>query len=329
MPSLTQCRVLVKSEYRGIEATVFENKDLRIVVLHGKGTDISEITYKPLGMNLLFRNPWGPRSPLLFPNVSPHEEMFRDYTGGGWSDVIPNAGSPCTAVGASFGLHDETPLLEWSARAKENSRERASAVFEVELKKYPFRIKKDITVDSQNRIIIVETIENASKQALPFSWVSHPTFSWDFVGKGAKLDLSAQGVTRMEGGRHVWRFPNFLDYDGARRDVTVIPTGDRILDGTIVLSGLSEGRYAITNERLGLEFELTWDKRVFPYLWYYRSINAQNYPYFGRSRFIALEPCTSRFSGLANQIREADAPMLKPGEKLTTTMTAKVRARKR
>ena len=89
------CSISDEWAFRGIRATILENDELRVVVLPGKGTDISEISFKPLNMNLLFRNPWGPRAPRRFPNVSPHQETFRDYTGGGWSDILPNAGAPC------------------------------------------------------------------------------------------------------------------------------------------------------------------------------------------------------------------------------------------
>jgi galactose mutarotase-like enzyme len=323
----TYCSVSNEWAFRGIDSTVMENQDLRVLILHGKGTDISEIVYKPLGLNLMFRNPWGPKSPRLFPNVSPHSATFRDYTGGGWSDVLPNAGDPCDFKGARFGMHDETPLLAWSSRIEENSRTKVSARFDVKLNKYPLSVSKLVSLDTRNRLTIVESITNESKDALPFSWVVHPTFSTAFVDETARLDLSASKISVMETGSESYAFPRYVDSDGVERDVRRAPPLDATIDSTLLLSGVKEGRYSITNPGLGLRFTLTWDLAVFPYVWYYRSINAKGYPYYGRSRFVAVEPCTSRTGGLVNQVAAKDAPSIGPGKTLTTTMVATVSAR--
>jgi galactose mutarotase-like enzyme len=215
--------------------------------------------------------------------------------------------------------------LQWSAVVGTRSGRSASAIFEVALVKYPFHVRKQMTLSSENDITVVETVENKSEQTLPFSWLIHPTFSWDFVGSGALLDIPAETISRMDSTAKTWDAPEFVDSDGKKRRVNEMPSKDSVLDSTLVLSDLRKGRYAVRSEKLRLAFELSWDKKVFPYLWYYRSINAQNYPYFGRSRFIALEPCTSRYSGLAKQVEESDAPALGPGEKLTTTIVARVK----
>jgi galactose mutarotase-like enzyme len=323
VPAMSRFSASAEWAYRGIQATLLEGPKLRVAVLHGKGTDISEIVFKPLNVNLLFRNPWGPKSPALNPPVSPHSQMFRDYTGGGWSDVLPNAGDPCEVGGASFGLHDETPLLSWEVTGTEESGDSASASFRVELKKYPFVVTKKVEVRGEDEVSVTETVENASKRPLPYSWLVHPAFSGEFADGSARLEIPAKKVSVM-GGRKAWPYPYFRDVDGAERDVRKVPSRETVLDSTLVLSGLEEGRYSLVNDRLGIAFRLSWDKEVFPYLWYYRSLSAPGYPYFGRSRFIALEPCTSASSGLASQIGADDAPVLQAGEKVTTRVVATV-----
>jgi len=324
---LKSCSISNDWTFRGIEATVMENHELRVVVLPGKGTDISELVYKPLNLNVLFRNSWGPRSPRLFPNVSPHSSTFRDYTGGGWSDILPNAGEPCEFRGARFGLHDETPLLTWSSRIEEQSSEKVSARFLVGLNKYPLTVNKLMSLDADNRLTITETVENESQERLPLSWLVHPTFSTAFADGSAPLELSATNISRMDDReKRTWPFPRFLDSDGVERDVRSIPALDTSLDSTLVLDGLKEGRYSIANKTLGLRFTLSWDTDVFPYLWYYRSLNGRGYPYYGRSRFIALEPCTSRSSGLATQSSSDDALFLEGGKSVTTSIVASLDA---
>ena len=36
------------------------------------------------------------------------------------------------------------------------------------------------------------------------------------------------------------------------------------------LRGFGEGRYSIKNPRSGLSFHLSWQSKVFPYLWYWQ-----------------------------------------------------------
>jgi hypothetical protein len=126
-----------------------------------------------------------------------------------------------------------------------------------------------------------------------------------------------------------WDYPEFLDSDDGHgdvlRDIRRLPAENAVLDSTLVLSELVEGRYSISDPRTGLTFSLSWDKNVFPYLWYYRSMNALDYPYYGRSRFIALEPCTSKASGLASQTRSNDVRYLGPRESLASSVVASVR----
>ena len=322
---MTRCTISNDWAYRGIPSTVLENGDLRVLILTGKGADVSEIVYKPLTLNLLFRNPWGPRSPKLFPTVSPHNEMFRDFTGGGWSDILPNAGDPCDFGGAHFGLHDETPLLEWSSEITERTDERVSAMLSVRLKKYPFSVRKLVSLDSLNNLTITETVENESKQDLPFSWLIHPTFSTEFAEPGTVLEFDGSRMFLAgDGAEKPLGFPLFTDRDGANRDVRVVPPADFITNDTLVVDGLKEGRYSIVNKRLGIRFTLTWDKAIFPYIWYYRSLGGKDYPYYGRSRFVALEPSSSKSGGLAAQVAASDALTLGAGKTLTTTMTANV-----
>ena len=191
------------------------------------------------------------------------------------------------------------------------------------LNKYPLAVDKLVSLDAGNRLTITETVENDSKEGLPLSWVVHPTFSPAFVDESSSIDLSATSVSRMDDpeGRS-WPFPLFLDSDGVERNARSIPPEGTTIDSTLVLVGMEEGRYSITNGALGLRFTLTWDLEVFPYLWYYRSLHAPGYPYYGRSRFIALEPCTSRGSGLATQAGSDDALFLEGGESVTTSMVA-------
>ena len=328
------CAISDEWSFRGIETVILENDELRIVVLSGKGTDISEITFKPLSLNLLFRNPWGPKSTKDFPPISPHPEVFRDYTGGGWSDIIPNAGAPCHYKGATLGLHDETPLLSWSSEILDRSKSEVSARFKVELKKFPISVEKQISLNESNLLTIQEKLTNLSaSQDVHFSWLTHPTFSWEFVN-GAEIEVDAKRISRIGDGINSkideFDFPSFREVSGSiNREIRAIPKESEVLNDTLVMSGLKTGRYSIANNSIGLGFTLDWPIEIFPYLWYYRSVNSQDYPYYGRSKFIALEPCTSLRSGLESQVLANDSPTLRAGASLTANIRASVIPSKR
>ncbi len=324
---MKECTISNEWKFRDIESVIFENRDLRIVVLSGKGTDMSEITYKTLGLNLLFRNPYGPRSPEKFPPINPHEELFRDYTGGGWSDILPNAGAASLFEGVSFGLHDETPLLKWSSEITERSANKVSASFQVRLVKYPFLVKKTLSLNSQNVLEIKESVTNESNKDLPFSWLIHPTFSRTFASPSSTIDIKGQKVYRVKDAKiEDWYFPSFSEPDGTLRNFLKIPPDDPIVNNTVVLGGLDDGRYSIYNPELRLRFTLSWPKEIFRYVWYYRNFKSPDYPYYGRSSFLALEPCTSMRSGLSAQVHNGDAMLLHAGKSLDATIHAKVEA---
>ncbi len=318
------CRISDEWKFRDIETVIMENDFLRVVVLPGKGADISEILYKPLDINILFRNPYGPRKLGEVSSLSCHSQIFRDYTGGGWSDILPNVGNPSQIAGISFGLHEETPLLKWRYEITEDSATRVSAIFWVNLVKYPFSVRKTISLDKTNNLRIDETVINNSNQDLPFSWLIHPTFSEEFASPGSKIFINGEKIHRMTENPETWDFPFFIEPDGTKRDIRLIPQRDSSIDDTVVLSGISSGRYSILNPNIALKFTLEWPIEVFKYLWYYRNYNSQGYPYYGRSRFIALEPCTSLRSGLSSQVNNNDVLILKAGRAISVSLSAKV-----
>jgi len=80
---------------------VLENRYLRLVSLLDKGSDISELTYKPLDLDLLFHAPTGYRKPgSIVGTCKRSEGEFREYYGGGWQDILPFAGNEPVKTGS-------------------------------------------------------------------------------------------------------------------------------------------------------------------------------------------------------------------------------------
>ncbi|HVO71728.1 MAG TPA: hypothetical protein VMT24_16880, partial [Aggregatilineaceae bacterium] len=87
---------------------------------------------------------------------------------------------------------------------------------------------------------------------------------------------------------------------------------------------LSEGWYALTNQRLGVGFGLAWDSDLFKYLWMWQVYGGHvDYPWYGRTYNCALEPFTSYPpAGVKNAVENGTALMLGPSETVETELVA-------
>ena len=66
-----------------------------------KGSDVAELTYKPLDLDLFFHAPTGYRKPgSIVGTCKRSEGEFREYYGGGWQDILPFAGNEPVKTGS-------------------------------------------------------------------------------------------------------------------------------------------------------------------------------------------------------------------------------------
>jgi hypothetical protein len=102
---------------------VLENRHLRLVSLLDKGSDIIELVYKPLDIDLMFHAPTGYRKPgTMVGTCKRSEGEFMEYYGGGWQDILSFAGrqradqAQIRRVG--HARRDPTPSLGCSNRER-------------------------------------------------------------------------------------------------------------------------------------------------------------------------------------------------------------------
>jgi len=309
---------------------VMENPGLRIVSLLDKGSDIIEIRFKPLDLNLMWQSPLGWRNPLLDTMPNPNQEgAFLDYYGGGWQDIVPSAGGhPTTHRGASMGVHGESSMLPWTCILEEESEDKATAYMRTEGVRYPFRLEKRITITkTENTIYFWEKLTNTAKQPLEYSWLQHPAFGEPFIEPGVKIKLPEgckvivqeehyNPLGRLRAGEYEW--PYVKDRSGAEVDLSVIPSRQTVAEETSFIHGLRTGRYVIWNKRLELGLEMVWDVSVFRYLWFWQNYNTPDYPWYGMAWNIALEPCTSYPAGLPEQVKHGTHVTLAGGASIET-----------
>ena len=86
---------------------------------------------------------------------------------------------------------------------------------------------------------------------------------------------------------------------------------------------MKEGWYGITNPEIGIGFGMKWDVKIFKYLWMWAVYRGYyNFPFYGRTYNIALEPWSAIPDNLDDVIKLGRELELQPGKKLDTKFSA-------
>ena len=97
---------------------VLENEELRVTMLPDKGADIVGFEHKASGVDPLFRAPWGLQPAGSEPREGSAGHAFLENYGGGWQELFPNAGDPCTYGGETIPFHGEVATVPWSCERR-------------------------------------------------------------------------------------------------------------------------------------------------------------------------------------------------------------------
>ncbi len=327
------CRI---SEWtiKGYRTLVMENNFLRVSILAGKGTDIFELLYKPLDVDIMLRLPAGLRSKEEFsaPAYQPGSPILDQFFGG-WFEMFPNAGFPFEHQGLNWGLHGEVTLQAWDVEIVKNTAEEIALCFLLRTLRTPFHLKKIVRMKyNQACLFFEETITNEGAQPMNTSWGQHPCFGWPFIDDSCRIYLpQCQALTLPEKMDENTRFkpgqntpwPLLQGLDGQMIDASLVCGANAACQDHIYLTGYDEGWYAITNHNLGLGFGMQFDPRLYRFLtcWQvYRG--ALDYPWWGGTYNIALEPQTSYPNLLPEQIRAGNALHFEPGQSRNTQYCA-------
>ena len=303
--------------YRGMRLVVLENGLLRVTVVADKGTDVVEFRHKPSGLDFMWHSARGLRNPAATLPTVWTDRSFTDFYEGGWQELIPHASAPSEYKGAKFGFHGEAWALPWEVVRIDDDPARVSVTLRLETLRTPFRVEKTLSLArGAARLEIAETVANLAAEPMRFMWGHHVAFGEPFVAPGCVLSIPAGRVILDD--NHLYPWPVG---DGARDYAKTLGPDDRRLPkNTLFLTGLKQGRYAITNPKLKAGFSLAWDRRVFPWIWYH-TINrtAKGHPNFGRSYTVMLEPLSDLPGALE---RETSTLELGPGKSLSTRLVA-------
>ena len=287
---------------------VLENELIRVVVLADKGADVYSFVHKPSDTDFMWRSPSGVRDPRRFlPTSGSAESVWLDVYEGGWQTVVPHGGYPSTTSGVELGLHAEMNTLPWDVQIVEDSRERVAARFSARGPRTPFFVEKTLSINAGEPILTVdESVTNEAEEPANCVWLEHIAIGEPFLSPDCRLDVPPSRVinhgelvepnSKLEPGfEGTW--PLSRSVDGSDVDFRTFPGKETRAVDMAYMTGQSEGWYAVTNEKTGVGFAVTYPTDVFEYLWYWRSFGAWGYPWYGKTYNVGLEPCTSFDNG--------------------------------
>ncbi len=304
-----------------MKTLILESDLVKISVLLDKGSDIFEIIYKPLDLDVIWHGPNGYKDPKTrVERISRQEDEFSDNYGGGWNDIFPNYGFASSNKGTKFGSHGESALLPWSCRGAETVNGRITAHLALNCLRYPLRAEKTLTLGG-SKFLIFEDLQNVGEQEIELSWAQHIAYGEPFVSPELQIEIPAiRAVTHGYDMSHErtkrdtkFEWPMAPGIDGSTVDLTKIPDRNLRVQEDFPIVELRAPSYRLYNPTLDLGVELRWNS-AFPYLWYWLNWGILNYPWFGRAHTLALEPTTTaNTTGLQNQIGDGTAVKLAAG----------------
>ncbi|HET7772068.1 MAG TPA: DUF4432 family protein [Chloroflexota bacterium] len=320
----------------GWEAVRLRNDALGVTLLPGKGGEIYSFSaLRQGGVDLLWKSPWGLRPPPVPSASGPESQaVWLDHYGGGWQELLPNAGGPCSVNGAAHSFHGEASVVPWDYAIERPDGAPPRVRLAVRLARTPFQIEKLVSLDADRPVLrLWERVTNQGTSPQPFMWGHHPAFGAPFLAGGCRLDVPAGAFLSnapqvspntwiAAGERSAW--PHVKRANGGTVDLSVVPGPESRTDNFGYLLDVEAGWYALSNDALGLGFALAWPLDVFPCVWLWQELcGTQGYPWYGTTYVMGVEPHSSpTAAGLAAAIERGTARTLQPGESIEATLTA-------
>lgn len=294
-----------------LHTIVLENRYLRVVVLPEAGARIWQITYKPLGTDILWNHP------TLLPSVQPAHTSYDDNWCGGWDDLFPNDEAG-TFEGLHLPDHGELWTGEWAAEPDLNEstatlRLRFRAPITQFLAERTIRLRRD-----RSLIEVDYRLTNQGERSIPFLWKLHPAFAVsrehriDFPPMRAIREMDFQGTLESAPAEFDW--PYAATASGIQ-DLRNVPDE---LSGAVHFfygTGYREGWCGITNRAKRLAVGLRFDPEVFSSCWLFATHGGWN-----GLNVAVLEPATGYPFRIQSMIDAGKARVLAPGESLATTV---------
>lgn len=296
----SSCQISEVTFGRSLGGLRLENDLLATTILLDKGADIYELIYKPKAMDVLWKSPWGIKEAARgLDSAFDSATAWLEAYAGGWQELFPNGGTPCTYKGAALNFHGEASMTAWHYEVVESGSQAAEVKLYTRLFRSPFRIERSMRVEAGKPVLVLrERITNEAGEAMDYMWSHHPAYGSPFLSDQCRVDTDARSFVSDDGyagshnplklnTRYTW--PN-----GEDADMSAIPGQNTPRDTLAYLEEFEAGWYGITNAAHGFGVGLVWDKNVFPYAWYWQEMHANSgFPWYKGAYVMAIEPASS------------------------------------
>jgi hypothetical protein len=303
---MNDCRVRETTLAHGIFAVILENDRIAATVLPTKGADIYSLVSKPDGIDVLWKSPWGPRSPGGIHSAADSATAWLESYEGGWQEIFPNGGTANSYRGVELNFHGEASLAAWDYEIRAPGGDVAEVLFRTRLRRSPFLIERVMRVEAGNPVLhFDERITNQSREDLEAMWGHHPAYGPPFLSGACRVDTNARTVHAddviggplnplRKGGVFAWPHG---ERDGVATDLSRVAGPDdpphEMMAYLTDFAG-EHAWYGITNTELGLGVGLVWPKAIFPYAWFWQEMHAgAGFPWYGEVYVMAIEPFSS------------------------------------
>jgi len=315
----------------GWDSVALENDALRVTVLPAKGADIYELVDLRSDIDVLFKAPWGLKSPGAPPREGSGDVEFLWNYEGGWQELLPNANDACSYRGIEVPFHGEVATLPWEWEVVRDKPDEVAVRFSTHCRKTPFRLERLMRLEQgKAQLVLEETVRNDSDHAAHLVWGHHCVVGPPFLEPGCRLELPARAVvTRPE----VWeetarlapgqteRWPHARLRAGGTVDLREVPGLEAGSHDDVYAIDLEAGWVSVTNPSRGLTFRLAWDADLFTCVVLWQPYGGANELPLSGSYALGIEPWTSRHC-LEQALAAGEAVELAAGESLATSLYA-------
>ena len=286
-------------------SVILTSGPVRVEVDLNRGGDITSYIDERAGGEILWISKKTEAPDGAFSELSHNTQGFYDAYQGGIQELFPNTADATAVLGAELPFHGElcrTPM----ALVEQSS---ASITITADLRRYPVRVNRTISLDDTGRLTIRSEVVNLSSRELPYSWGLHPVFSEILTGENSHLWCKVKRAFS-----HPKPFANhqlyppgsevvFEERDGFGNFLPLSPPDSGTAD--LVYIELEENWFQLGR----LEepsIRVSWTNADFRFLWLWQECHGQDdWPWWGQHHVVGVEPHTAApATGLAEHIAE-------------------------
>lgn len=294
--------IVSKSRINSVEVLIGENDHIRFVIAPSAGGKILSVYNKILQKEFL----WSNRN-LLFDTYQPGADYDTNFWGG-IDELIPNDISE-TIDGNEYPDHGEL----WTTRLEYDlSDDKISVIGKLKLSELYY--KKTVSLKAHSPEIVLEyTIRNESIATRHFMWKLHAALA---IQHGDKMISSALKAKLVHPELSKYKdFDEFHWPEIDNSDASIIPPNNNTLD-FFYLYDIPQPKMQLIGSNGNHQFSYTYDKKVFPFQWYFAS-----YGKFLNHYTAILEPSTNMPVSVNEAKMIGQSAVLEPGQEINTLVT--------